>query len=335
LVVLVLGWSWFALFADPQGAAAGDRFVHAELVDAWGLVSLFLATLILAGVGWAAGWRPHMGTLAGGLVALAVVASAVAARWDTGDWIAYHTLVAAHALIAAVLVAVAWHDRRAAAWFAGSHTSAWVDAARTVLLVLAVRELPHGRWWPVAAFAVLAVTGAASGWLFQRRRYLYDAALMINVGGTIAWNEAVGSVSFVDVVLLNVILLTLPVAGWLAIERSSISRRESGPTILVPPVHRVALRLAIFVLGCTAAIGLFRDATQLAASGASEWMRWAALAATTLSAVVCLWDTRTADAIARLYILGLVAVAMPARASWPASPGSCPATCCWSRPWSS
>ncbi len=76
----------------------------------------------------------------------------------------------------------------------------------------------------------------------------------------------------------------------------------------------MATRLAIGALGIAAGVGLFLDAQQWGPLDVAPWMPWVALAATTVAALACLWDGPARDAIARLYVLGLVAVAMTVNA---------------------
>jgi hypothetical protein len=106
------------------------------------------------------------------------------------------------------------------------------------------------------------------------------------------------------------VLLAAPVPLWLAIEMFSIRHSALSQRIAGPPVHRMATRLAIGALGFAAAVGLFLDVQQWGPLDTAAWMPWVALAATSIAGLACLWDGPARDAVARLYVLGLVAVAM-------------------------
>jgi hypothetical protein len=211
-----------------------------------------------------------------------------------------------------------WYQRRGERLRAADATAlrslgqgrAWIDVQRVILFVLAVRESFDNLWWTAGGFAALAVTAAAAAWIFQRRRYLYDAAIMVNVAGSLAWIESKILPGVENLVFVNVILLAAPVVAWLAIELRGIRPRQFTPRVDGAPFHGVATRLAIGALALTTVIGLYADARGVVGIGAAEWLPWAALAVTAIAAVACVWDAAAGDSIARLYLLGLVAVGM-------------------------
>ena len=210
------------------------------------------------------GMRASVAGLSVCMVGLAVMAAAIAARWDIGNWLAYRTLLVGHATMVAVLVAIAWQARREStagvamgtltSRLAGTENSLWASIARVVVLLLAVRELPDDRWWPAGALLVLAASGAALAWIFQRRRHLYDAALMLSMAGSIALIESKYLPGVLNFVYANVVLLAAPVGLWLAIEKYSISRRTPTSRIEFAPVHRVATRLGVLILAALTAL---------------------------------------------------------------------------------
>ena len=59
------------------------------------------------------------------------------------------------------------------------------------------------------------ISRSSLAWVFERRRYLYLAAPLVNVAGLLTWRELHGDLLFEDFVYLNVILLTLPVVKWI------------------------------------------------------------------------------------------------------------------------
>ncbi len=320
LLGLALGWAWCHLVWNPAGDLATPHVMNDELADAWGWLSLALAAAISLAVAWVAGRRLGMAGRSAGLTALAIIAAAVASQWDMGNWLAYNTLLVGHAVIAMVLLATIWYQRREeiSRTAAGAplrsllESQSWVSLQRAVLFVLAVRESFDNLWWTAGGFAALAVTAAAAAWIFQRRRYLYDAAIMVNVAGSLAWIEAPFKSGPENLFYVNVILLAAPVALWLMIELLGIRPRQFQPRVNGAPFHSVATRLAIGLLALTVAEGLFVDANRIPSftSAVDPWLPWVALAVTSFAALACLWDAAAGDSIARLYLLGLVAVGM-------------------------
>jgi len=319
LLAVVFGWAWLDLVREPRSLGPNTPIVQTQLVDAVGWVVLVVTIFAAGAVARFAGRRFSIAAYCGTMTALSVMAAGVATRWDTGNWVAYHTLLVGHGVIVTKLLAIAWSDRWFAgvgffrvvqSWFDRTNVRGWLDLARAVVLGLALRELAHQRWWPATTLALLAVSGALAAWIFGRRRYLYDAAALINVSGSLAWLELRPAATLADMVYLNVILLTAPVAVWLAIDELRIKRRDDGSRFQLPPAHRVAARLAILTLALAATFGLFADAGRTLPVLREQWLSWAALFATTIASMACLWDRGARDGVARLYTLGLMAVAM-------------------------
>jgi hypothetical protein len=315
LLMLMFAWAWCDLVIYPQGHSTLTRVMNAQLVDAWGLLSVSVVAVTGMWLVATAGRRVSVGLFGAVSIAIIVLSAAIAGRWDIGNWLAYNTLGIGHALLVGALLALAWRDRRVVArgaktWFLGSGSTVWVDFARAVVLVLALREFTFDRWWAVGGFVVLALTGGCCAWIFQRRRYLYDAAVFVNVAGSVAWLQAQILPGPRDFVFANIVLLAAPAPIWLLIELLSVRHRSATSRVAAPPVHRVVTRLSIAALGVAAGIGLFRDAEQLPPLAGAVWMPWLALAVTGVAALACLWEGPARDAVARLYVLGLVAVAM-------------------------
>ncbi len=323
LLALAFGWAWCTLVANPQGLGASPAVVNREFCDVWGGASLMLALGAACGATWLAGRRLSMAGASALLSSLAIPVAAIAARWDVGDWVAYNTLLSCHALAAVGMLAIVWSQRRALALAVrdesatselpemahGLSGACWVTIQRLVVFALAMREFEHDLSWSAGAFAFLAVSAAALGWVCQRRRYLYDAAAMLNIAGTLAWVRWRGDDKFGVLYCLNVILLTLPAPLWLAIESKSIAKRAFAPLIRVAPVHRTAARIGLIAMGLWAAVGLAGDYQQSSLVTSLEPMPWIAVASVAMAALVLTWDRQAKDAIALLYSLGLVAVA--------------------------
>ncbi len=177
-----------------------------------------------------------------------------------------------------------------------------------IVVGLALWEAGANVWWTVAGLALAGTTLApALAWIFQRRRYLYLAAPLVNLAGLLAaaeFNWIRDTSEFVD---WNIILLTLPVAGWLAVELFSIRGRAFRPKFDAPPMHRTATRVAVGLLVLMVGSALLGDAAGQVSAPPIMLLDWFALAATLSAAIVCLWDDKVRDTIALVYVLGLAA----------------------------
>ncbi|MBI3837327.1 MAG: hypothetical protein HY288_05265 [Planctomycetia bacterium] len=322
LIGLTLGWAWAQLFWDPDGNSAQPQVMNMELADPWGWISLALAAASICTGTWTAGCRLSMAGISAGLTALAILAAVLASPWDrVGNWVSYNTLFIGHSVVALGLLAITWREKRK--WLAarsqciadepGDRALAdpvrplWVVLQGLIIFALGVRELGDNKWWPAGGFAFLGIFIApALAWIFQRRRYLYVAAAMINFAGIAAW----GHWNPEDFVYLNVILLTLPVVPWLLIELGSIRQRTFKSGFQATPFHRVASRGALLALAIMVGLELLGDAQHRAFFAVSAALDWMALGTTAIAGLACLWDVKAKDSAAALYALGLVACGM-------------------------
>ena len=103
LLALVLGWAWWALFWQPLGPGVGASVMQPELADAWGWGCLALVALSVWIVVRLADRRVSLLGVSALGVALVIDAATIASRWDTGNWLAYHTLLVGHCVVATAL----------------------------------------------------------------------------------------------------------------------------------------------------------------------------------------------------------------------------------------
>ena len=88
-----------------------------------------------------------------------------------------------------------------------------------------------------------------------------------------------------------------------------IAARQFVPPVLstrFAPAHRVVARVALAVFAIRIAISIALCALH-GNSDPGPWTEWLALAATTAAVTACLWDGLARDAVAKLYLVGLVA----------------------------
>ncbi len=294
-----------------------DAVVPPEIADVWGAIGLLLTAVSV----WAAAvaTERRLSKLATStlLVALAIFASGVAAQWDGGTWLAYHTLYIGHASIAVVLLVAAWRETRMT--IESSDTPAiedtlaptgamWPLLQTAIFLGLAVRQASDYLWWAVGGYVLSGlVLLPALAWLYQRRRYLYFAAPLVNLAGIATVAEWNWIADLPELLYWNIVLLAVPAPGWLLVEQMSIRWRTFKPWYSLTPMHRTATRLAVVILTLVVGFGLLGDATGAGKPLPLFALNWIALGATFVAALACLYDADARDAVAVLYVLGLVA----------------------------
>ncbi len=198
ILTLAVGWAWTELVTHPVSYPFGPP-VLAELADVAGCLSLVLVSLAAVAAARATGGMVSRLGISGLLVALAMLAAGIAARWDAANWLAYNTLYVGHAIVAAGLLALAWRETRERP--RGSSTlgeepavaprgAMWPLVQIGIVVSLALREVSDDVWWTVGGLAVAGVAlTPALAWTFQRRRYLYLAVPLVNLAGLLAANQ--------------------------------------------------------------------------------------------------------------------------------------------------
>ncbi len=301
---LVVGWTWWRLFSRP--APPFGAIVPPEFVDVFGLVSLGLVILAawLATVALA---RPLSRLAVSALLVTAItVAAGIATRWDTGNMLALRTLYLGHLAAAGALLFFAWRERRAAgaSWIPGQF---WPALQTAVVVGLAARMFDDHPWWSIGGWTLAAVVFTpAMAILYQRRRYLYAAAILTNIAG-LATADRCGLIPDLrEFLYWNILLAAFPVPAWLAIELRVIRPRWAQGVFNFLPAHRVIAWLAAAWLTTTVAGELMADVVGGSASVVAG-VNWIALAATSIATASLLWDVRAREAIGMLYLLGLAA----------------------------
>lgn len=256
-----------------------------------------------------------------GLWSAATLMALYSAGWDTGNWLAYHTLIAARTVTPVLLLSGAW------LWYRGVDlpfrdrrrqvVTLWAVLAIPLVVLLALRgylDDPLSLWWssiPIKATALVAVLIAL--WSF-RRRYLYLAGGLLLLTTTVwylhngnVWRPT-GDQDVLGFFYFHVLALAAPVIAWLAIELRWIRpRRDLEGTESSLPFHRPATWLSIITLGLVSIVMVLNDFDGRHLGPLSP-LGYATLAVVAIAALACLWDSRAREAVFALYVFGLVLV---------------------------
>jgi hypothetical protein len=300
--LLLIGPGTFALAILPHQA---DR-MPAAVGGLWGWLNVALTMVAAVWAGRLTGARFPVHAVFAGLLGGASLLACSVCQWDKGDWLGFHTLLAAYA---------------ASAWLAfgvGLRRSEWevvavrwmkILGALTVLLALrGFDDDPARPWWSVGGFVAMSTLAVTIAVRRNGRGWLYVAGPLLNLATT-CWLLARcrhGALS--DLVEANVIALALPALAWLALELRVFARNAQAKPGL-PAFHHVASLVSAMVVAAITASGLFADATG-GSFRADALLGWLALGATAVLMTVCLWDAGAAYVVGGLYALGLVAAGM-------------------------
>jgi hypothetical protein len=167
---------------------------------------------------------------------------------------------------------------------------------------------PHNPWWAIATFAALSAIATGLAQLTLHRGYLYSAGILVNLAVTI-WHLytrfALSQTYFFDLIMVNVIALSVAGLALLAFERKAMPEVKSS----LPPYHHFAAILALIGVALPVLMGLTSDYA-LAPLHLNFGLNWAALATTVAIMIASLWDMTAKYAVSGLYVLGLMAAGM-------------------------
>jgi hypothetical protein len=313
---LSMGLSAFAIIPAAVWLVAAP-VPTAWVVEAGGWMGWLAAILTVAAAAWTAhnaGGTPLSAATCTSLIGLPLVAL-TAARWDTGNWLAYHTLLvtsAAGAWGMTLLPLLFRRDGRI-------RTAAWSAAAAMggIATFLALRALagdPQAPWWTIGTLLAMSGLSVTLAVATARHAFLYPAAVLLNLAGSIWWidsgyqlTSSLGFAALVDFVHFNVIVAAVPVLLWVTSELRWI-RPRLGDTARAfrPGVHHVASTLSVVGLVLMLILGLASN-VHGGSLGESPVLAWLALAATLAAAIACLWDRPSQVSLARLYFVALAA----------------------------
>jgi hypothetical protein len=293
LSLSVIALAGAAIFFDPSSPGAGRSAVG----SVWGWLALVLAA---CGGVWLRRLQripTSLTNFAVSLSAIGVLLACTVSRWDTGNWLGYHTMLMASFVIAVLMLVAGFRQQLRAVRLTN------VYGAITFVLALCTLEAdPQNPWWAVATFAALSGLAMAVARLTMQPDYLYVAGGLLNAAVT-AWWFFTQTTSE----LLTINLLALALGGLVLF----VFARKALPDVkgALPPYHHVAALIALAGLALLTSNGLLRDFA-LAPLPFNVLLAWGALLATAALLLASLWDARAKFAGGGLYGLGLVAAGM-------------------------
>ncbi len=314
-----------------QPGLAGIGTVESGSLSGW---IAFLLTIVAAA--WLArAYRKRLtaGVLCGFLIGVACLVAFTAARLDVGNWIAFHTLMAATATTAWLMcLARSAPSRLEAAtasmssfriektwstdnWERG--TTLWTTILGGLTVLLALRgagEDPTGAAWSIGALFAMSALAAALNWQTYGQLYLYAAAILFNGAVSLWWYRYLRDAlpQAADLICLNVFALGLTSIFWLWLELRSrkhrIGQTKEGPE---SSFHHFAALGALAGMSFVLSIRVTMDAVaELPHAQNSYWLSWLALASLIALMIACLWDSHAKYAVAGIYVLGLLTTGM-------------------------
>ena len=332
--------------AGDAGVLVGRRAdvlagVAGPLADAPGWLALLLAA---AAAAWYLG-RVLPGNLihvaAGLLLGIGVLMRCHVGQFNkapgTDSWLAYHTLVAAWASAALLVLGVAVRHSASGGLFpefspaAGEVNSGiplgslakprttrsivqgWVTAIGAAVVVLAVMHVLDdraGAWWSIRAIASISAPPPCwpSGAGCPPMSFI--SGLLLNVAGVVGW-LAWGPTTLENLVSINVLCLAAGSAAWSLLEGVPGAGVPHGRLRNRPlPFAHLAAMAAVGLLAALVAAGmvaeLFRLPDLRLEIGRIDWIALGAAVAVAL----CLWDRKARFVLPGLYFLGLSAAGM-------------------------
>lgn len=328
--VLLLGLAGLYLFVMP-----GSPKVLDPLGEAGGWLAFLLPTAAALWYAARASLPRQFAVVAGCGLLFGILAACTACTWDTGDWLAFHTLTVSWGTLGLMtlmlgLVALAVQRTIPGVGTPGlesdqapltAHYSLltrlaesipeirrWVEIIGLFVVLLALRGVndPQKPYWSVGGLLAVSLMTVGLALWSGRQRHVYQFGLLIDLAGLYVW-MAQGPYTLAGFVSMHVLCLALASAFWTVLDlglREAHGRRPVGLQFK----HLAAL-LALTALGSMVAFGVVADLAQLGVEMAGG-LTWAALVVTALALLVMLWDPEVHHANAGLYSLGLMAIAL-------------------------
>jgi hypothetical protein len=252
--------------------------------------------------------------------AAVVLVACTAAKWDTGNWLAYHVLAVALALLtAAIHVARGWVGPRPApdsegpSWMMGAHLRAKI--LTLVVGALAIRSAfddPGRPWWPIALMGTWALLGATLAWQQRDERW----ALLTALGAeavAVLWSyfgheSEPLSAFWLELVQAFGLIAAISSLFWLALRdrflHAVVARFSAAPLLAV----QVFLTLAAVVTLVSPVVLIIAAPADGASLGTAvgQWLSWLTLV---LTAVAARWYARAFLLPARTHFVAILGIA--------------------------
>lgn len=278
------------------------------------------------------------------LIAVACLAAFTAARWEAGNWMAFHTLIAATATMAWLMclarsapsqleaatpsvsffrIEKTWFMEN---WERGASLCATIVGAFTVLLALRGASLdPTGAAWSIAALLAMSALFATLNWQTYEQLYLFAAGILFNAAISLWWYNYLYDdlPSDLDFICLNVVALGLTSILWLWLELRSRAHRVDD-TKSDSSFHHIAALGALLCMSVVLFISVTGGPTGVSDSQYTYWLGWLAIASSTALMIACFWDPHARYAVPGIYLFGLLIAGMalhqmnlpPLRLAW-------------------
>ncbi len=306
------------------------------------------ALALAMGAAAAMQWRTAVGQsqVAIAVAAIVAIVALTVARYDSGNWEAYHTLLSGTCLAAWLLPAIMFHGQRLIAGDLGNQpgrTLSWTAlptrlfAAAAVFLALwGYADDPGSPWWTVAALAAIGARNLWIAWREYSRVPVWITASLFVVATSIAWldwgrqfSSTTGAGKASELLWVNVLCVAVVAMFSVLVERrivafvdGALSDAEVAPAdrdsiqwlqpryrAMGVGFHRFAAWAIGAVLLLTISGGLWADVNR-DSFGFNAWLAWAAWLAGVATAIACWWDVRVRWATACAYCVGLTGVGL-------------------------
>ena len=246
------------------------------------------------------------------ILAVGIILTCTVSHWDTGNWLAFHTLLGVFVLSSASAVTIGLARRNTSQvgrLTLSAESIAWGTVVGAIAVLVALRALsgdPQAPWWTIGVLGVMSATASAIAWGSAGRVYLYAAAAMVNLAATLCWLESPAPFGLPEFLHVSALALAVPAPIWLFIEVIAIRPANRWRGV---PMHRLATWLSLGLLALVLAAGLAADLESRVLVTTSTF-GWLACSATLAAMIACLWDEWMRRSVLGLYLAGLTASGM-------------------------
>jgi hypothetical protein len=190
----------------------------------------------------------------------------------------------------------------------------WTALLSGFTILLALRALagdPQGPWWSVGVTAISSLIWTALACWLIAPRLLYAGGILLNLSATM-WclaRPTPGVAGLLDIAHVNFAVLAIFGLATLVLHVNVFSKFAQGRFSILVPFHRFTAIAAGIGIAVTVFAMLGCDVVGVPLHN-SIWMACGAFVATFVLAGTTLWDRDAKSAIAELYALGLVLIAL-------------------------